>query len=153
MEQLLEAATTTIDAYCARRFATVETTRCYGWESIADANLWLDDDLWSAQQVVNGSELRDYTLLPRNGPPYNRIYSHVGWNSAEDVEITGSWGYSVEPPDNIVHACIRLAAYYYRQRDAQVFDVTAMPGQGVITVPKGMPADVKQTLDRYRRLV
>lgn len=155
LERLLKAATAAIEAYCARRFSGREDTRRYGWESIAGIDLWLDDDLLDVQQVTNGGELEssDYILLPRNGPPYSRIRARGGWNPAEDVVVTGTWGYSAEPPENIVHACIRLAAYYYRQRDAQVFDVTAVPEQGVITVPKGMPADVRQILDRYRRLV
>lgn len=155
LERLVKAATAAIDSYCARRFAAVEATRRYGRESIAGTDLWLDDDLWSAQRVVNGSELQseDYILLPRNGPPYSRIRARSGWNAAEDVEVTGTWGYSAEPPENIVHACVRLAAYYYRQRDAQVFDVTAIPDQGVITVPKGIPADVRQLLSAYRRIV
>ena len=36
-------------------------------------------------------------------------------------------------PDDIKQACVRLTAYLYRQRDSQVFDVTAIPDAGVIT--------------------
>ena len=39
--------------------------------------------------------------------------------------------------------------FKYRQKDAQVFDVTAVPDAGVITVPQGIPADVKRILRSY----
>ena len=44
-----------------------------------------------------------------------------------------------------------MASYFYRQKDAQVFDVTATPELGTITVPAGIPADVRILLDPYRR--
>jgi hypothetical protein len=44
-----------------------------------------------------------------------------------------------------------LAAYYYQQKDAQVFDTVAIPDAGVITIPSGIPADVKLILAPYRK--
>jgi len=69
------------------------------------------------------------------------------------VYISGKWSYSSSAPDDIVHACVRLSAYYFRQKDAQVFDVTAIPDAGVITMPQGIPADVKLMLEPYRRII
>ena len=82
-----------------------------------------------------------------------KIDSSYSWEFDTDywVSVAGTWGYSATPPDDIIHACIRLAAYYYRQKDAQVFDTTAMPEQGVITVPQGIPRDVKLILEPYIR--
>ena len=105
----------------------------------------------------DGNEIAssDYVLLPRNGPRYYTILLVRGeWTQADNGDVatvTGAWGYSTTPPADIVHACIRLAAFLYRQKDAQVFDVTAFPEAGVITLPRGMPADVRATLDQYVR--
>ena len=83
------------------------------------------------------------------------VYTTTTWEFDIDGEVSvlGAWGYSTSPPDDIVHACIRLAGYYYRQKDAQVFDVTAVPDAGIITIPQGIPADVKLILDKYPRWV
>jgi len=51
----------------------------------------------------------------------------------------------------VVHACVRLASYYYHQKDSAVYDVSTFPEMGVITTPMGMPKDVKILLDPYRR--
>jgi hypothetical protein len=46
-----------------------------------------------------------------------------------------------------------LAGYYYRQKDAGVFDTTAIPDMGVIQVPQGIPRDVQLILNPYRKAV
>ena len=50
------------------------------------------------------------------------------------------------PMANINFACIRLAAWRYRQKDADAFDKAAILGSGVQIVPSAMPADVKSLL-------
>jgi dipeptidyl aminopeptidase/acylaminoacyl peptidase len=159
--ELLDRASAAIDAYTGRNFAAGYGTRYYNTDAVDKDVLSLDGDLYAATTITNGEgkTITAYWLLPRNvGPPYHQIRlksaSDYSWDFGADgeVEVYGLWGYSREPPDDIIHACIRLAAYYYRQKDAQVFDVTALPEQGIITVPKGMPADVRQLLDRYRKL-
>lgn len=161
---LLDRATAAIDAYCRRAFAASTETRYYGLDAVNGQTLLLDGDLLTITTLTNGDSdgtvlaSDAYWLLPRNaGPPYHaiRLKSDYDWEQDTDCEISvaGTWGYSETPPDDIVHACIRLAAYYYRQKDAQIFDVTAVPEAGVITVPQGIPADVKIILDRYKALV
>jgi hypothetical protein len=99
----------------------------------------------------------DYITMPRDETPYYGIKiktsSDYDWDYSDDPEdaiaITGKWAYSETAPDDIKHACLGLAGYYYKQRDAQVFDTTAIPEQGVIQIPQGLPADVKIILDPY----
>jgi hypothetical protein len=67
--------------------------------------------------------------------------------------VAGDWGYSTTAPADIVQATLRLAAFFYRQKDAQVFDTVASPELGVITVPKGIPVDIRLLLDPYRKRV
>lgn len=161
LSNLLDRASAAIDAYTGRSFEASYGTRYYNSDAVDGDVLTLDGDLYSASSITNGEDqsITEYWLLPRNaGPPYFQIKlkeaSDYSWSfdTNGEIEVYGLWGYSNEPPDDVVHACIRLAAYWYRQKDAQVFDVTALPEQGVITVPKGMPPDVKLLLDRYRKI-
>lgn len=167
LSTLIGAASAIIDAETCRKFSAETTTRYYTRDSIDvdDLNLLhLDSDLLSVTTLKNGAgetiTSSYYWLLPRNaGPPYHQIRlktnSVYAWSFDTDGEISvaGTWGYSTTPPDDIVQACKRLAGYLYRLKDSQVFDVTAMPEQGVITLPKGIPQDVKIILAKYRKLL
>ncbi len=87
--------------------------------------------------------------------PYYAIELKSGysWEIDPDYEISvaGTWGYAATAPDDIVQAAVRWAAYCYRQKDAQVFDTTASPDLGTITVPQGIPRDVAIMLRPYVR--
>ena len=161
LTNLLNAATAAIETYTHRCFAAITETRYFDEDDVDGDVLTLDDDLYSVTSIVNGegNTVTAYWLLPRNaGPPYWQIKLKEGsaydwdFDTDDEIDVTGRWGYSLTPPGDIEHACIRLAAYYYRQKDAQVFDVTAQPDQGILTIPQGIPKDVKVILDPYRKL-
>jgi uncharacterized phiE125 gp8 family phage protein len=160
LTRLLEAATATIESYTGYFFAAQEATRYYTAEDAIHDTLLLGDIACSISQVTDGDgnviPAEQYVLLPPRGPRYHAIRLVRGsWSPNEAgyvARVTASWGWSLTPPADIVQACIRLAAYFYRLRDAQVFDVTAQPQEGQLAVPKGIPADVKAILDRYRRV-
>ncbi len=57
--------------------------------------------------------------------------------------------YVYQPMDEVVQAITRWVLYAYSQKDASVFDVTAMPEAGIIQVPQGIPKDVKLTLSHF----
>jgi hypothetical protein len=128
--------------------------------------LLFDEDIYSITSVVTDADgdadtipTADYVTLPRNKTPYYGIKilgsSDYYWQYSDDpemgIEITGRWAYSSDAPADIAQACARWAAYMYRQRDSQVFDVTAIPDAGVIQIPQGVPADVKILLAPYVR--
>jgi hypothetical protein len=157
---LIDAAQSFIESYTGRRFEPYTATIMHTGSDIYDDALSLRDDLLSLTSItINGTsvDISGAVLLGGlHGEPYYgiRLDAFEGYHSDDDViQVTGQWGYGLTVPADIVQACTRLAAYYYRQRDAQVFDTTAMPGAGVITVPRGMPADVQKVLDRYRMLI
>jgi hypothetical protein len=160
LETLLDRATSLIDTYTGYTFAAVAATRIYQSDNLYGDTLYLDSLLISVTKVTDGQQNEicsdSYVLLPRSGPRYHAIkLIDSSWNEADNgdvAQITGTWGWSETPPDDIVHACVRLAAFLYRQKDAQVFDVAAFPEAGVITLPRGIPADVKLILDKYTRL-
>ncbi len=164
LSDLLDRATAFIESYTGKSFTASTETRYFDYSYIDDDDrlLILDEWLLSAATVkdADGNTISsdDYVLLPRNGDRYHsiRLKSAEVWGCTSDedasVSVAGEWGWSSEPPDDIKHVCIRLAGYYYRQRDAQVFDVTAQPDTGTITIPQGLPADVRRVLDRYREV-
>ncbi len=166
LQEKLDAATIVIERETGWVFEAATLTRYFDSEAVEGYVLWVGGDLVSVTTLTNGDDdsteivTADYRLLPRNeGPPYYGIKMLVDttttWEFDIDGEVSvlGTWGYSASPPDDIVQACVRLAGYYYRVKDAQTYDVTAIPGAGVITIPKGIPADVKLILDRYPRWV
>lgn len=172
LEAAIAAAQATIDRYTDRTFeASEDVTRhyCVGRDTHG-RTLFLDRDLCQITSIVTdadasggGTELTtaDYITRPRNDPPYYEIVLRAGsdasWTYSDDPEdgitVTGRWGWSVTPPADIVQACKRLAAYLYKQKDAQVFDVTAQVATGAVTIRHEMPGDVRALLEPYVRRV
>ncbi len=157
---LLARAQAQIETATHRIFEAAAGTRYYDESHVCGDELYLDGDLASVTSLTNGNgetiPAAGFWLLPRNKTPAYKIRLKSGydWNFDTDGEIAvaGMWGYSLTPPADIVQATVRLAAYYYAGKDSQVFDVTAQPSAGIITVPKGLPQDVKVLIDPYRRL-
>jgi hypothetical protein len=165
---MLARASQAVDTYTRRTFAVSgDTTRYYDaiGEHIVDGRvLLLDHDLCSVTTVTNGDgntiSSTYYTLVPRNETPhyairlkdtYSSLWTYTtSWEDA--ISITGRWAYSLTPPDDIVQATLRWAGYIYKQKDAQVFDTTAIPDAGVIQIPAGIPADVRLLLRPYKRV-
>jgi len=166
MAQCLTRATAQIDAYCDRTFsATAAATRYY--DAVRDVSsdgetLYLDADLCEVTTITNGSgtAVTKYVMEPRNVTPYReiRLKASAGElftyeDDPEDaITVRGKWAYSTTPPEDIVQATIRLAAYMYAQKDVSTFDVTAYPDAGMMTVPQGLPRDVREILERRVKL-
>lgn len=157
---LLLRAQAQIETATHRVFEAAAGTRYYDESRVAGDLLFLDADLAAATSLTNGDgsaiPAAGFRLLPRNAAPYYaiRLKGGYAWTFDTDGEVAveGAWGYSLTPPADIVQATVRLAAYYYAGKDSQVFDVTAQPAAGIITVPKGLPADVAKLIEPYRRL-
>ena len=171
LAHLIEQAQTAIDTYTGRVFEAATETRYFERQHLDDRGfiLWMDRDLLTVTTLTNGDSsstaipATEFWLCDGNGgrnlgPPYHgirlKIDSTYSWEFDTDywVSVAGTWGYSATAPHDIAHAAVRMVAYYYAQKDAQVFDVTAVPEAGVITVPQGMPRDVERILGPYRRM-
>lgn len=154
---LLAQAESFIDAQFSARFETTTATRVYGPERVVGSVLLLDAPLLTLTALVNGAgetiPASDYELLPRNALPKREIRlrtdATVGWSVSADtpVTVTGAWGYTATAPELVKRLTVRMAAYYYRLRDAQVFDTVYNAELGQLTVPKGIPADAQQILN------
>lgn len=162
---LIVRAQAIIDAYCQRTFeAASNTSKTFDAERDVEGQmLYLDEDLAAINSVTNGdgTVVTTYTTEPRNRTPYYAIKmldsATVFWTYSTTPEnaitISGKWAYSVAAPEDIVHCCLRLAAYLYRQRDnAADLDRAVIAGNATI-LPAQLPADIKTILAPYRRLV
>lgn len=164
---LIAAAQKAVENYARRVFEAASDSDRYFTVGVDTdgSTLMLDRDLCAITKVyvcADGASpvqfaASDYYTRPRNQAPYYEIViastSSQYWRYSSTpvgaIKVTGKWAYSTSAPADIVHATKRLAGYIYRQRDAQVFDVTATE-LGLI-IPHGMPVDVKQLLDPYIR--
>ena len=163
LEDALEDGAAYIESRTGKIFEAATETRYYRQESVDGLVLRLDQDLISVTTVLEGDTDQteipstEYWVQPRNeGPPYRRIEikadSEYSWNWATDgwIEVTGSWGFCADAPNDIRRAALILAAYLYRQKDSQVWDVVAVPSEGTVTIPQGVPATVKRILAKYQ---
>lgn len=167
---LLARAQKAIDSHTRRTFeASADSTKYFDCAPPYVHGRYLHvsevGDLCAITTITNGNgstvAASAYVLEPRNGTPYRAIKlkdnSTISWTYSSTPEnaisIAGKWAYSTSAPDDIVHACIRLAAFYYKQKDAGTFDTVAVPEAGIITVPQGMPRDVQIILRPYRKLI
>lgn len=171
---LLARADQAVETYCSRKFTWTgdATTRYFtvGKDTVGRV-LYFDEDCCAISSIITDADNADggdtltantdYITLPRNITPYHAVKllgsSDYSWTYSDDpemgIEVTGKWSYSETPDYDIAQATIRLAGYYYKLKDAQVFDTTVVPDAGIMMIPKGIPADVKMLLDPYRKIV
>lgn len=168
LEDAISAAQAYIEAQTNRRFEGNTETRYYLIDALNPADrmmLLVDTDLLTVTALTNGDSgatnipVTEFWLHPRNQTAKfgirletNSIYS---WDFDPDyfVTVVGSWGFSAAAPGDIKIACLHLAAFFYRQKDSQVFVTTAIPEQGVIQIPQGIPATVTRVIQRYKRFM
>lgn len=128
--------------------------------------VFFEIDLCAITSITNGDGVAvsagEYVTLPLNVTPYYgiRLKASSGkvWVYEDDPEgaisVTGKWAFSASAPTDIVHACVRLAAYLYRQKDTQqVFEQMLASPSGVLQMPSKLPSDVVELLLPYQRLV
>jgi hypothetical protein len=170
---LIARSTAIIETYTGRFF---EATTATGDSSAAvtrkfDAlldvdgyTLFLDRDLCAISTVTNGNAVvvsdTEYITEPRNDTPYYaiRILSSANkdWTYSGDYEnaisIAGSWAYSVTPPNDIKHVCLRLTKWLEDQRKSNSeTDRPLLAGEGSVIMPTRLPADVVSILDHYKK--
>lgn len=175
IESLLERASRAIDAYCGVWFYASTQTRTYDMPK--GRALQLDAPLLSVTTLTNGDgdtiAATEYNLWPYNGPHHTELKLKVGsttiWqpntNSETEgvIEIAGTWGYvdrtATDPEStavilNTTAACLTIALSAYKKRyGVGVEGVAQVTGAGVVITPNGMPAEAKQLLTPYVRLL
>ena len=165
---LVDAATSFIDAFTHRSFA-VSSTSTKKFDAVANVdgrNLLFSDGLEAAAitSVTNGDSTSlsvntDYVYLPRNSAPYYGLRmlssSSNSWeydsngNPENAISIVANWGYSTSAPDDIKQACIRLSAFLYRQRETNADIDRPLLVEGSVVLPSALPKDVERMLQPY----
>lgn len=164
ISSLITRAVGVIESYTGRKFEAASSTKYFSSKSVEGRYLLLwGEDLLTVTELTNGDgdeiEAADYRLEPRNGTPkyYIRLNEDVSWtfdDSDSEISVAGTWGYSATVPADIAHACIRLTAFLYRQKDTSAdIDRAMVTGDGVTIMPSAIPQDVKSILDNYRRRI
>jgi len=164
LSEIIARAQAFIEAYTGRVFEAVTATKYFSTDSIEGRYLRLwGYDLLTVTTLTNGDNTEiaaaNYRLEPRNETPkwQIRLDENTNWemtNSDSEVSIAGTWGYTATVPADINHACVRLVAFLYRQKDTSAdIDRPLVTGDGVTIMPSGLPQDVKSILDSYRRRV
>ena len=167
LQESIEDAQSYIESQTNRVFEAATATRYYDRSALDRWNSRLlnlyGDDLLTVTGLANGDSdstaiaLTDFWLYPRNETPYHGILlktdisSYWEWDTDYWVSVTGTWGYSTTAPDDIRRATLVLASYFYRQKDAAMFETTAIVESGAIAIPQGVPATVDRVINRYKR--
>jgi len=98
-----------------------------------------------------GNELLDVTNV---NATENQLTVRRGANGSvasahdHDAEI-----HLYRPDPQVNMACVRLATWRYRQKDANVFDKTVSINEGVVIVPSAVPADINALMPPVRRSI
>ena len=161
LADLVQRAQAVVDSRTGRTFeAAADTARTFGADSVDGDWLFFDADLCSLASVVNGDGAAvaadQYTTRPTNRRPWFalllRPYASAGWHTERgDITVTGRWAYSLTAPADVVQATVRLAAWFYRQKDNTGADVAMLAGDTMI-LPSKLPADVVELLRPYMRV-
>ena len=156
-----------IDRATKRRFeATADSTRTFdAQQDVAGRTLYLDADLCAITSITNGDGAAITALQvvsePRNHAPYYALTlkasTGLAWTYETDPEdaisVIGRWAYSTTPPADIEQACVRLAAWLYRQKDSSSdLDRPMVSMDGATLLPAQIPADVQRMLQPYVRV-
>lgn len=162
IQESINRAEAQIDAHTRRNFlgtaGTVYASR-YEEDRVRNNAFWLMEDLHTLTALTLGDgrvvPVGSVWLEPREGPPYRILrlrsaYVYT-WNTDQDMIISGTWGYGTVVPDDIVQATIRLAMQNYRAKDqGGATEVVGTDSVGVQTMPRGLPRDVYDILEKYR---
>ena len=164
LTSLIDRAQEIIDAYTGRDFEAVTATKYFTIDNVEGRWLYLwGYDLLTITALTNGDNTvissANYRLEPRNETPKwaIRLDEDTIWDfddSDSEISIAGTWGYSTTAPSDVVHACIRLVSFLYRQKDTSGdIDRPMVTGDGVTIMPSALPKDVMSILEKYRRRV
>ena len=133
--------------------------------------LWLDA-LAAAPTLVEVDEAgtgsytawaaSDYRCWPYNalakGEPYVRLDINSNGDKsywpgyAEAVRVTGKFGFSTTPPDDVAWAVIRMAMRMFKRSQQAYNDVGAIPELGQLRYVKGGDPEVDRIVRQFARI-
>jgi hypothetical protein len=71
----------------------------------------------------------------------------------QTIEITGTWGFSTEVPEDVFGAIVRLTAWLYQQKDNAMELDRPIAMSNAMILPSALPSDVEAISKFYRRVI
>jgi hypothetical protein len=71
----------------------------------------------------------------------------------QTIEITGTWGFSTEVPEDVFGAIVRLTAWLYQQKDNAMERDRPIAMSNAMILPSALPSDVEAISKFYRRVI
>ncbi len=159
LQELLDAASDRVTELAGgRTFALPDADATRSFYPEPAARGWVihfDADLQRVTSVQIGTRTipaADYQLLPLNETPRTglQLTDDLMPSAEVLVKVTGRWAYSEAVPDDVQMATRRLAAYYYRERSSQEFEVQGNDEIGEKRISSAEPGQIAQLLAKYR---
>ncbi len=155
---MIGSATAVIENHTQRRFEIDdETDQTFSKLNLPEESrfngsmLYFYEELAEEASAITDSPTVIY--IPEDGPPYYGIRKTDGSWAYPTVTVTGYWGYSKTPPPDIELACLKLAKWFYDQKDTSQSDALVITPEGRVLLPKGLPSDVKALLAPYVKVI
>jgi len=106
----------------------------------------------TADDLVSITDSPTVLMLPEDGPPYYGCMLTEGSWAYPTVTVNAYWGYSKTPPADIELAVWRICKWLYDMQDTGRGSAPIVTPNGQVLIPEGLPMDIKQLLDPYRRV-
>lgn len=166
IEQSILAAKAAIDRYCGTIFdVSTDSTQHYDCRSslISGRSLHLGREILAAAPTtveVGGVDVTDAVKVYGTAPYWQLVLSGVSgysWRDSSDedpedaIAITGKWGYSTTPPDDVKQAAIIWSAHLYQIKDAAPDGSIALSTREQQQRVVAIPENVQALLNPYRR--
>lgn len=154
LEQFIDSSESQLEAWTGRLFSAQKQSRAYDYPEDTPTRLFLDGDLQKVIKLANGDgtliPTSDFAYIPANRgigndrkPAYEIVLLDGVFTYSKTpiqcIKVRGWWGWSMAPNDYCQQAVKRLTAFFYKQKDSQVFDTTAFLDGGVLVIPQGIP--------------
>jgi hypothetical protein len=170
MDRIAEEASREIDRYLGKKpgaFAAEAAAARY-FTGSGTGELWVPEMAEAPTEVAvaEAGDLTDYTtwaatdylLWPYNAPendePYTKLEIDVlngtkqlWFNYPKSVKITARWGYSLDPPADVEHACIIQAIRSFKRAQQAYQDTGAVLDVGQLQYVKGLDPEVQTFLE------
>lgn len=174
LAELVQRASRAIDRFTQRHpgayYVTADETRYF--DGSGTRELWIDE-LAAAPTEVAVDEAgdgtytvwapTDYIPWPYNAPalgqPYLRLdvdqlngTKSIWYRFPRSVRVTGKFGYSTAPPDDVKQATIIQAVRWFKRGQQAFQDVGAITELGQLRYLQALDPDVKALIEHLRRV-
>ena len=166
IEGLINAHSETIEKYCGRKFIKTTTAINEIFDGDSEAEYYVKN--WPITETISALYYRSlgddtWTTLPAtyefeqdNDTGLIRFTDgNIFWKGRRNWKVPYKYGYLIgDIPHDLKLACIDLVTRKYKQYDERLHGVSSKSfgDQSISYSLDNLPADIKATLNRYRRI-